>query len=240
MNSGAMNAPRRRPKRRAGGVIVPHQARWYQRVAARFIYFVLQGVNLTLRYRLDDRTRHFDPPPAGQAIYCIWHNRLALSMAVNYRSIRPRSGAQGLVAIVSASRDGGLLAAILECFNVQPVRGSSSRRGPQAMLELTTWAERGYDLAITPDGPRGPAYVVQDGIMSLAQITGLPIILCSWYVSWKVRLKSWDQFQVPLPFARCEVIFEGPIRVPREATDQEREKIRVELEQKLRRISRDE
>jgi len=56
------------------------------------------------------------------------------------------------------------------------VRGSSSRRGPQALLELTTWAERGYDLAITPDGPRGPRYVVQDGAMALAQVTGLPIV----------------------------------------------------------------
>jgi len=73
--------------------------------------------------------------------------------------------------MVSASRDGGLLAAVLERFKVQPVRGSSSRRGRQALLELTTWAERRYDLAITPDGPRGPRYVVQDGIISLARLT---------------------------------------------------------------------
>jgi lysophospholipid acyltransferase (LPLAT)-like uncharacterized protein len=61
-------------------------------------------------------------------------------------------------------------------FGVQPVRGSTSRRGPQALLELTTWAERGYDLTITPDGPRGPCYQVQEGVMSLAQVTGLPMV----------------------------------------------------------------
>ena len=84
-----------------------------------------------------------------------------------------------MAAMVSASKDGGFLASILECFGVQPVRGSSSRRGPQALLELTGWAERGYDLAITPDGPRGPRYVVQEGIIALAQVTGLPIVPAS-------------------------------------------------------------
>ena len=68
-----------------------------------------------------------------------------------------------MAALVSASKDGAFLTAILEQLKVQPVRGSSSRRGAQALLELTTWAERGYDLAITPDGPRGPRYVVQEG-----------------------------------------------------------------------------
>src|SRR4029077_6679252 len=90
----------------------------------------------------------------------------------------------GLAAIVSASKDGGFLAAILENFNVQPVRGSSSRRGRQAVLELISWAERGYDLAITPDGPRGPRYIAQEGATALAQLTGHPIIPASMNVKW--------------------------------------------------------
>ena len=131
--------------------------------------------------------------------------------------------------MVSASKDGGFLTGILECFTVQPVRGSSSRRGAQALLELSTWAERGYDLAITPDGPRGPCYVVQEGVMSLAQLTGLPIVPVSYSVNWKIRVKSWDRFQIPLPFARCEMIYAKPIWVPREATDAEREKLRLQV-----------
>jgi lysophospholipid acyltransferase (LPLAT)-like uncharacterized protein len=144
-----------------------------------------------------------------------------------------------MAAMVSASRDGGFLAAILDCFKVQPVRGSSSRRGPQALLELTTWAERGYDLAITPDGPRGPRYVVQEGIMSLAQITGLPIIPCSYNLGWKICLKSWDRFQIPLPFSRCEMNMEKPIYVPRETSDAERQALRLKLEQTLKELTRD-
>jgi lysophospholipid acyltransferase (LPLAT)-like uncharacterized protein len=107
------------------------------------------------------------------------------------------------------------------------------------MLEMTTWAEHGYDLAITPDGPRGPRYVVQDGVMSLAQVTGLPIVPFSYNLNWKISIKSWDRFQIPLPFSRCEMNFAKPIRVPREATDAEREELRQRLETSLRGISRD-
>ena len=144
-----------------------------------------------------------------------------------------------MAALVSASKDGGFLTGILEYFGVEAVRGSSSRRGSQAVLELTTWAERRYDLAITPDGPRGPCYVVQDGVMSLAQLTGLPIVPFSYNLSWKIRVKSWDRFQIPLPFSRCEMNLAKPIHVPREATDAEREVLRQRLEASLRGMTRD-
>jgi lysophospholipid acyltransferase (LPLAT)-like uncharacterized protein len=144
-----------------------------------------------------------------------------------------------MAALVSASKDGGFLTAILQRFGVQPVRGSSSRRGPQALLELTSWAERGYDLAITPDGPRGPRYKVQDGVMILAQVTGLPIIPVSYQLGWKIRINSWDRFLIPLPFSRCEMIYEKPVRVPRDASDQQCELLRQELENRLRAISAD-
>jgi len=159
---------------------------------------------------------------------------------VAYKTYVTKAGAAaGIAALVSASKDGGLLTAILECFDVQPVRGSSSRRGPQALLELTTWAERGYDLAITPDGPRGPRYQVQDGVMSLAQVTGLPIVPFSYYLNWKWQANSWDRFQIPLPFSRCEFVLGAALHVPREATEEERESLRVQLEQRLKEISHD-
>lgn len=218
---------------------MPHAPRWYQRLGAWLVFALVRAVALTLRCKWNDQSEHFSHQPAGPAIYVVWHNRLALSMIAYYSYARRRNPTAGIAALVSASRDGGFLAAILECFRVQPVRGSSSRRGPQALLELTTWAERGYDLAITPDGPRGPCYVVQDGVMSLAQVTGLPILPFSYHVKWKIRANSWDRFQIPLPFARCEMILEKPIRVPREAADDERETLRQQLEGVLRKISRD-
>ena len=141
--------------------------------------------------------------------------------------------------MVSASRDGGLLARVLEYFGVEPVRGSSSRRGPQALRELVSWSERGYDLAITPDGPRGPCYEVQEGVISAAQLTRLPIVPVSYQLNWKIRPKSWDRFQVPLPFARCRVRIGEVLRVPRDASEAGREILRRQLEQTLRGITHD-
>jgi lysophospholipid acyltransferase (LPLAT)-like uncharacterized protein len=228
-----------RPRKNAGGVVIPHQPKWHQRLVARLIYASIRGVALTLRYQWNDRSGYFTGAPAGPAIYVVWHNRLALCMIAYWNYAHKRSRTPGLAALVSASKDGAFLSGVLDCFGVAPVRGSSSRRGAQALLELTSWAERGYDLAITPDGPRGPRYVVQDGVTALAQITGLPIVPCSYHLSWKIRVKSWDQFQIPLPFSRCEIIFEKPVRVPREATDADREELRQRLESSLRGMSRD-
>ena len=218
---------------------MPHAPTWKQRLVAWLVVALVRLVAVTLRYRLDDRSGYYEDRNAGPAIYAIWHNRLALALIAYYRYGKPRIRTAGIAALVSASRDGGLLAAILECFKVQPVRGSTSRRGPQALLELTSWAGRGYDLAITPDGPRGPCYVVQEGVMALAQLTGLPILPFSYHLQWKIRPKSWDRFQIPLPFSRCEMIVVEPIRVPREASNAEREVIRQHLEQVLKDISRD-
>jgi hypothetical protein len=230
-------ASRRKPK--AGGIVIPHQPKWYQRIAAWLIVANIRVVAWTLRYRWNDRSEYFTGAPAGPAIYCIWHNRLALCMPAYWGYARKRTGSKGMAAMVSASKDGGFLTGILECFRVEPVRGSSSRRGSQALLELTTWAERGYDLAITPDGPRGPCYVVQEGVLSLAQLTGLPILPFSYNLGWKIRIKSWDRFQIPLPFSRCEMNVDKPICVPREATDEEREVLRQRLEASLRGMTRD-
>jgi lysophospholipid acyltransferase (LPLAT)-like uncharacterized protein len=224
---------------KAAGIVVPHPPRWYQWIAAWLVVGIIRIVSATLRYRWQDGSGYFDNGLNGPAIYCIWHNRLGLAMPAYYIYVRKRSRGAGLAALVSASKDGGLLAAILQCFEVQAVRGSTSRRGPQALLELTTWAERGFDLAITPDGPRGPCYEVQDGVMSLAQITGLPIIPFSYYAPWKVRVNSWDRFQIPLPFSSCDMRVGKPIRVPREATEEQRVELRLQLESTLRSLSKD-
>jgi lysophospholipid acyltransferase (LPLAT)-like uncharacterized protein len=145
----------------------------------------------------------------------------------------------GLAALISASKDGAFLSSAFKKFGVQPVRGSSSRRGPQALLELTSWVERGYNLAITPDGPRGPRYVVQPGVMALASVTGAPVIPVSSHTTRKLTLRSWDGFQIPLPLARCVVTFAEPIFVPRDISDEERLHYCEELEKRLKAITQD-
>ena len=224
---------------KSSAIVVPHATKWHQRLLGWLAFVLIKLVSATLRYQWIDRSGYFDGAKPGATIYCVWHNRLLLCMTAYNGYIKKRNQTPGMAALVSASRDGGFLTGILESFNLQPVRGSSSRRGAQALRELTTWGKRGYDLAITPDGPRGPCYVVAEGIIALAQVTEMPIVPVSYHVRWKISLKSWDRFQIPLPFSRCEIYYEKPIRVPREASETEREAYRVQLEQVLRSITQD-
>jgi lysophospholipid acyltransferase (LPLAT)-like uncharacterized protein len=226
------------PKRKSG-IIIPHAPKWHQRLGAFLLYFALRGLLLTVRCRLRAPSGHSELKMPTPLIVCIWHNRLATCIKPLDLYRRPNNGGAGMVALVSASRDGAFLSRTLEWFGVQPVRGSSSRRGAQAMLEMTTWAERGYDLTITPDGPRGPCYQVQDGIMKLAQLTGLPILPAALNLNWKISVKSWDRFQIPLPFARCDVVVGKTIRVPANASDAAREELRRQLEAEMHAITRD-
>ncbi len=235
----AETSPKPAARKKASGVVVPHAPRWEQRLGAAIIYFAVRTYTMTLRLRWDDASREVFEKINGAAIYCLWHNRLALCMAAYQLESPKRNLGKGLAALISASRDGAFLSAILGRFGVEPVRGSSSRRGPQALLELTSWADRGYALAITPDGPRGPCYVIQEGVMSVAQLTGLPIVPFSFYTRNKIRLKSWDRFQIPLPFSRCEMSLGKPVYIPRDTTDAQREEMRKGLEATLKAISRD-
>ena len=231
--------PRAMTKKKKSGVVIPNSATFLQRFFAWLLWVALRLVAATLRYRVLDPHGFLQRNDISQAIYCAWHNRLALCMKMYFTFSGERRSKSGVAGLVSASRDGAFLSAILERFGVQPVRGSSSRRGAQALLELKTWAERGYDLAITPDGPRGPRYSVQDGAMSMAQVTGLPVVPASYYLKWKIQLKSWDKFQIPLPFSICEITAGKIFQVPRDISDSAREELRKQLEAELRAISKD-
>lgn len=230
--------PAGKPPRRSGRV-VPHQANFWQRLAARLIWLLVRGLAGTLRFSLERRSSHVLQPGCAPAIYCIWHNRLALSLVIYERFFRPPNPQRRLAALVSASRDGALLARVLELFGTQPVRGSSSRRGAQALLELATWSERGFDLALTPDGPRGPCYQVQAGVIAAAQLTGGAVIPVGIRLSRYIQTRSWDRFRIPLPFSRCHVIIGEPIDMPRRLPAEQREQLRAELEARMKSLNED-
>ncbi len=228
-----MSEPYPNAARRRSGVVVPERPRLAGRAAAFLLWALIQGVDRTLQYRLDDRSERYLTGRPERAIFAIWHNRLALSLRIYQRFISLDQPQRRMAAMVSASRDGGILAQILEQFRVQPVRGSTSRRGPQATLEMISWAERGLDLAITPDGPRGPRYVAQPGVIDVAAVSGLPIVPVSYDLSRRIEVRSWDRFLVPLPLAQCVTRFGPPLRVPRGISDEEREAHRLELQSRL-------
>lgn len=223
---------------RKSGVVVPRKLKWRHHIAAFLIAIGIRAVACTWRCRFIDSTGIFEPPTEAM-IFSLWHNRLALSVVMWRRWAVRKYPAPGVVALISASHDGGVLSRALKYFGMEAVRGSSSRRGAQALLELTSWTERGYHVAITPDGPRGPRYVIHDGVVALAQITGLPIMPISTLVSKKVTIKSWDRFQIPLPFARCDIHFGERLYVPRELADAQREEVKRELERRMMALTKD-
>jgi lysophospholipid acyltransferase (LPLAT)-like uncharacterized protein len=220
-------------------VVTPPPLRWHGHVTAAGISLAVRAMDATWRIRFDDPTNLFEGDEPTPAIFCAWHNRLALTVSVYRRYFLARQPQRKIAALISASRDGAVLSRTLEHFGVQPVRGSSSRRGAQAMRELVSWARKGFDLAITPDGPRGPRYQVQEGTVKLAQITGHPMVPVSARIHWKKCFKSWDAFQFPLPFTRCDVRIGEPILVPRRAKRDECEEYRAELEARMKAITVD-
>lgn len=223
---------------RVSGPVVPHELGWGRQLLAWGIYGLIKLTATTLRCRLEIDPA-FGQAARGPVVFIVWHNRLPLCLIAYRLLLQVRGRPHQLAAMVSASQDGAVVARILELFGAQPVRGSTSRRGPQALLELTTWAERDYDLALTPDGPRGPCYVVQPGPILLARLTGLPIIPVSYSLSWKIRLNTWDRFQVPLPGSRFHIKVGAPVWVPRNSPDEQMESLRAQLQEQLRSLTED-
>jgi lysophospholipid acyltransferase (LPLAT)-like uncharacterized protein len=180
----------------------------------------------TLRYEIDDRAGVLGKPVDQNYIGALWHNRLLIFPFVLRRFFSNRRGA----ALISASRDGDLLADAIARFGFDVVRGSSSRLGASAILQLTDVLASGRDVVITPDGPRGPAYELGPGIIFLAQKSGAAVLPVNIEYSSCWRLESWDRFVLPRPFAKIRVIIGQPHRVRSTNTvdDFEAERLRLQ------------
>src|SRR5688572_27677875 len=218
-------SPRPPRARRRSGVVVPHGLKWHGEVAAALIWLFGKTLHSTLRLEVKDDTG-FMAENFDQGIAAIWHNRLAVAMPI-WRFWQRKVPDARLAGLISASRDGALLSRTFSYFGVKPIRGSSSRHGAQALLELTSAIRDNFNVAITPDGPRGPKYHVQPGIISLAQVTGAPIVPLGAHIQRKIELRSWDRFQIPLPFTKCRATLGRPIWVPRNASAEELEQMRL-------------
>jgi hypothetical protein len=160
-------------------------------------------------------------------IYALWHNRFfCVPPAWN----RICYGHRKTVALTSASHDGDMVARAMAVFGLGSVRGSSSRRGVAALVGLKRALNEGLDICVTPDGPRGPRYKVQPGVIKLAESTGAPIIPIHVRFSSAWRLKTWDRFVIPRPFSRVEVTFAEPIHLTRGVDADTFENERLNLE----------
>jgi len=191
--------------------------------------WLVRAVVATLRFRIDDRAGVFGPddPPR---IWLFWHNRLFVIPRLFTRSLPTHPGA----ALTSASKDGEIVAAFLNSFGIRAVRGSSSRRGAVALIELVRCIRDGYVIGITPDGPRGPRYQLNPGAITLAQKTGAKILPVHVTYSRFWQLKSWDGFQIPKPFARVDITFLASESVAETSSPEAFESERARIESILR------
>lgn len=180
---------------------------FFARVLRRFIPTLLATLVRLLgwswRLRVTDeagvlaRNRTAGPP----LIWVFWHNRLLVGAMFWVRRLQPRRGA----VLISRSKDGEILAQVVRNLGGEPVRGSSSKGGASALAELARRMPAPCDAWITPDGPRGPRYAVHAGAVWLAQASGAQIVPVAVEASSCWRLKSWDGFIIPKPFARVHV-----------------------------------
>lgn len=170
----------------------------------------------------------------GRNIFAFWHSRLFYLVYYYAKTVKKRK----VSILVSMSKDGDYGVALVRKLKQDAVRGSTSRGGPKAMRMLAERAAAGNNLAITPDGPRGPAFKVNEGIIRLAQLTGSRIIPVSYQATRKRRLKSWDGFIVVKPFGRVHLAFAEPMQIPRNAGPDEVETYRKELEDTLHELDR--
>lgn len=183
----------------------------------------------TLRYEIDDRAGIFRKPVTENYIGALWHNRLLIFPLVLRRFFPNRAGA----ALISASRDGDLLTDAIYRFGYDVIRGSSSRMGASAILQLTEMLASGSDVVITPDGPRGPVYVLGPGIVFLAQKSGASVLPMNLEYSGCWRLGSWDRFVIPQPFSKVRVLIGETLRVKPTSTPEEFEAERLRVQDEM-------
>jgi lysophospholipid acyltransferase (LPLAT)-like uncharacterized protein len=182
----------------------------------------------TIRLRVTDRSGFLTNPPDGPRILVFWHNRIPAISIGFLRHYPKHPNRKGVSVLTSPSKDGDILAGVMANLGMGSVRGSSSRRGSTAIRELAALLEAGVDLAITPDGPRGPKYSLGPGAVFLSQKTRVPIMPLHARYHRAIKLKTWDNFAIPLPFSRVDIVMDHYITVNPVAQDLEAERLRLE------------
>jgi len=200
-------------------------------------YFLIVAVFSTIKMRwLHDKIAFERIKAKKPIIFAFWHNRLIYMAYACTRVLKSTN----LVSLISKSKDGRIVGGIIEKFGLKVAHGSTSRGGPEALRELIRLVrDEKMDCGITPDGPRGPKYKLQPGVITLAQVTGAPIIPIFYDVKTKIRLKTWDGLIIPLPFTYGYMSFGEPIFIPNNISEAEHKNFQNKVSGSLTDISKD-
>jgi lysophospholipid acyltransferase (LPLAT)-like uncharacterized protein len=191
------------------------QAPRAQAVIARLAALYIQGVARALRWRVAGEPSLAEFVSGPPMIVVFWHETLP-AMPVLWLLSRRRGLARPGIALASRHRDGKLIGQVLNCMGIGLVAGSSSRGGAAGLRGLLRALEHGAHVALTPDGPRGPAHRCAPGVAQLAALSGARVLPCAAITRPAIRLSSWDRMRLPLPFGRGSLVLGPSLSVPRD------------------------
>ena len=198
--------------------VLPYVGAFLFRVFALTIRFEEKGSETMAAFERDRRPY----------IAAFWHGHILMMLASPYR-MRSK-------AMISSHRDGELISKMAAHFGVGSIRGSTTRGGIQALKGAIRAVHQGFKVVVTPDGPRGPRYIVQPGVIELARVTGVPIIPIVFSCTRKKIFSSWDRFILPYPFTRGVFFYGEPFYVERQMGKEALEIKRKELEKRMQRM----
>jgi lysophospholipid acyltransferase (LPLAT)-like uncharacterized protein len=208
----------------------PAGQRIVEAVGPRLAYAYIRFLRATMRveYRGQDALARARAT-SGQYVLAFWHSRFVL-MRYAYPDRR-------LVILSSRHRDSRMLAAVMRRFGLTQAWGSSTEAGAAGLRAVLRHVRDGFDVGITPDGPRGPRRRVQPGVVAIARLAGKPIVPVTFSARPARRLRSWDRTLLPAPFARGLFVYGEPVHVPRDADPAAQERVRAALEAELDRLT---
>ncbi len=212
-------------------------AKWSQKTRLKWWLVGRLGKGLidlicsTMRIQVVDFEKVRAEVESRRFILAFWHSRI-LMISYQYRG-------WGAAILVSGSDDGEIIAQILQRQGHRTIRGSTSRNAVRALASLIRVVkEEGRPGGVVPDGPRGPRFKVQPGVITLAKKTGYPVVPVTYSAKRLKIFASWDRFLLPYPFTDSCVMYGTPVSVPGNTDEEAQEVYRVRLEEELNRITR--
>lgn len=213
------------------------RTRWMQFPLAWLVALYVEAIIATLRWRFEGREAVDTAMASPEGLIALfWHGRIAQGLAC-----RPLLADKPFRAMISLSRDGEFIALAARRLRIPTIRGSAGRGegghtkgGANAFRQALGFIAQGDVVVLTPDGPRGPREALPAGPVQMARAADCGVFLMSLAARPELAVSSWDRARIPLPFARGQVVLEGPLRVSPDADEEEMEAIRADWQARMR------
>ena len=208
------------------------KTKYGQKSIGFLFYLITKFICFSIRWKCYDEDQKSNIiNNKDQYIFCCWHNRLFLGP-----HLLPRN--RIINALQSSHSDGMITSIAFKYLGMNVILGSSMKGGMQAFRKMVKCIKNGESIAITPDGPKGPKETVKEGVIKLAQITGIPIVPLVWSTKKFKIIDSWDNFVIPFPFSKGIYTFGKPIYVDKKISENNFEILRLEVESEIKRLTK--